>query len=111
MKRDDESGISAYLVVKAVGAGYELAVGGGSWEPGFKVVLFGGSIVQLPRHDVDHPVGQAQALVEFLGVGDHLLKHLPGGVAMRAHNRKLLHLLKLVHPVGEGNRVSDQGLD
>lgn len=34
--------------------------------------------VQTPtRNDVDDVVGDAQGLVELLGRGDHLIKHLP----------------------------------
>mmetsp|Transcript_35954 Transcript_35954/g.90791 ORF Transcript_35954/g.90791 Transcript_35954/m.90791 type:complete len:226 (+) Transcript_35954:975-1652(+) len=87
---------AAGLEVCAVGARHQLAEGLGRGEPRLQVVLLGGCVVQLAAHDVDHVVGQAQGLVERLGVGQHLLHHVPAAVAVWRGDAELLHLLKLV---------------
>lgn len=48
-----------YLVVRAVGTRHELSEFLVGREPSFQVVLLDRGIVQLPRHDVHHPVRNA----------------------------------------------------
>ena len=88
---------SPALVVSAVGAGHELPVGSGGREPGLQVEFFGGSIVELPRNNINHLVRQPEVLAELLCVTDHLFEGFPRLVVVWRSQNKLLHLLELMH--------------
>ena len=88
---------AAGLEVGAVGAGHELAPRLRGGEPSLEIVLLRRGIVKLAGYDVDDLVGEAEALVERLGVANHALHLLPALVAVGAHRHKLLNLLELVH--------------
>lgn len=85
----------AALVVGAVRARNEFLVFALEGEPRLQIVLHRRRVVQRPGHDRHDAVGDLQALVELLRVGDHLVEHLPGASGVR--DAELLHLLKLVH--------------
>ena len=86
----------AGLVVQAVGARNQLAVGALARKPGLEVVFAGRGEVEVARDNVDDLIREADRLAEILGGLDHGVEHLPrfGGVA----EHKLLDLLKLVDP-------------
>lgn len=67
--------LCAHLVVRAVRAGHKLAVRLQGGEPRLEVVLLGGGVVQLARHDVHDVEREAQGLVEVARDLDHLLLH------------------------------------
>ena len=56
------TGVHTYLVVRAVGAGHELAVHAQGREPRLEVELLCRGVVQLARHNVHDVEGQVQAL-------------------------------------------------
>lgn len=85
------------LVVGAVGAGHELLVLALEGEPGLEVELLGGGVVERPGYDGDDLVGEAEALVELLGDGDHVVEGVPG--LLGVGEEELLDLLELVHAV------------
>lgn len=66
-------------VVRAVGNGDELLVLSLVREPCLEIVLLGSGVVEGARDDGDELVWEAEGLVEALGVGDHVVEHLPGG--------------------------------
>lgn len=51
-------------------------------EPSLEIKLLGGSVVESAGDDGDNTVGDAEGLVESLGVGDHVLEHLPRPVVV-----------------------------
>lgn len=83
------------LVIRAVGARDKLLILSLEREPSLEVILLGGCIVQPPGHNGDYPVRETQALVECLGIGDHLIKRLPG--LLRIRQEELLDLLELMN--------------
>lgn len=84
------------LEVGAVRARDQLPVSVVAREPGLQVVLLGGGVVQGPRNNADHPVGQPQALVELLRNLDHFLMGSPRVFGLAQD--ELLDLLELVDP-------------
>mmetsp|Transcript_13240 Transcript_13240/g.25353 ORF Transcript_13240/g.25353 Transcript_13240/m.25353 type:complete len:498 (-) Transcript_13240:8-1501(-) len=85
------------LIVRAVAARHQLAIGLGRGEPRLEVVLLGGGVVERARDDVHDAVREPQVLIKRLRVGEHLLLHLPGVVPLARGDAELLHLLELVH--------------
>jgi hypothetical protein len=82
------------LVIGAVRAGDQLLVLALEGEPGLEIVLLGGGVVQSTRDDGHDTVWNAKGLVEFLGVGDHVVKLLPG--LLWVSEDELLDLLELM---------------
>jgi hypothetical protein len=63
-------------------------------EPSLEIELLGGGVVESARDDGDDAVWDAEGLVESLGVGDHVLEHLPRLLGLG--NAELLDLGELV---------------
>ena len=85
---------SAGLIVRAVRAGDKLLVLALVWEPGLKIVLLGGSVVEGAGNDLNNTVWDTEGLVELFRVSDHLLEGLPG--LLWIGEDELLDLLELV---------------
>ena len=85
---------STRLVISAVGARDKLSKGIVAWEPSLKIILHGGSIVELTRDNVNDLVGETETLVEFFRGADHAVEFVPrlGGVTVN----ELLDLLELM---------------
>lgn len=83
------------LVVRAVRARDKFTEFVEAREVTLKIVLLGGSIVELARNDRDDTVRDVQRLVEFLRDSDHLLVHRPR--SLRRGDDELLDLLELVY--------------
>lgn len=64
MSRPPHTYTHSHLVIRAVGAGHELAVGLQGGEPRLQIQLLRSGVVQLARHDVHHVEGEAQALLD-----------------------------------------------
>mmetsp|Transcript_2984 Transcript_2984/g.5868 ORF Transcript_2984/g.5868 Transcript_2984/m.5868 type:complete len:232 (+) Transcript_2984:309-1004(+) len=85
----------AGLEIRCVGAGHQLPIPVIPWKPGLEVILHRGRVIQSSGHDVNHPVGQLQGLVEFLRQFDHIL--VDGRGLLGGCQYELLHLLELVN--------------
>ena len=85
------------LVIGAVGARHQLAVGARRWKPRLEIVLLRRGVVQLTAHNVDDLVRDVQRLVEGLRVTDEALHLFPARVALARDGDELFNLLKLVH--------------
>lgn len=83
-----------HLVVGAVGARYKLSELLIRWEPRLEVVLLDGSVVQLSGDDVDHAVGETQALVELFGrlalLDTHTEKERETDTHRESHTQKIV---------------------
>lgn len=84
------------LIVQAIAARDQLTERARTAEPGFQVQLLGGRMVQCTGHNVNHAIRNAQVLIEFLGVADHFVHHLPGLVVVRRRQHELLDFLELM---------------
>src|SRR5215213_4876785 len=86
----------AGLVVGGVRGACHLAEIAAARHPGFEVVLAVSGPAEVARTNVDHAVGQAEALEDTLLYSDHLLVHVLRLV--RGGERKHLDLGELVDP-------------
>ena len=86
----------ARLVVSAVRDRHELAVFVLGRVPALEVEFTDRCIVQLPRDDIHHLVGDFQGLVKLLAHFQHALHFVM--TLLRLTYDKLLNLLKLMHP-------------
>ena len=84
----------AGLVVGAVGARDELLELALVGEPSLEIELLGSGVVERTGDDGDDAVRDAEGLVEGLGVGDHVVEHLPGLLGLG--DAELLNLGELV---------------
>jgi len=66
------------LVISAVRARNELSESVIAWEPSFKIVLHGSSVVKFPGHNVDNLVGKSKSLVKSFRGLDHSVELIPG---------------------------------
>lgn len=82
------------LVVRAVRHRNQLPEPALPRKPGLEIYLPARSIVQLPRYDIDYPVGHPQRLVKLLRIAEHPL-HFDLALLWAAHN-ELLDFLELV---------------
>src|SRR5215210_8660364 len=87
----------AGLVVGGVRGACDLAEIASARHPGFEVVLAVGGAAEIAGTDVDHAVGQAEALEDALLYPDHLLVHVLR--LIRGSEREHLDLGELVDPV------------
>ena len=73
---------STGLIVETVGARDELTEFARARKPSFEIEFLRRRVVQFTGDDVHHSVRDAQLLIEFFGITDHLLEHLPRFVVM-----------------------------
>src|SRR5215211_993476 len=90
-------GESAGLVIGSVRRARHLAEIVAARHPGLQVVLTVGGAAEVAGTDIDHAVGQAEALEDTLLYPDHLLVYVIG--LLRGGEREHLDLGELVDPV------------
>ena len=82
------------LIICAIRARNKLSEGIVAWEPSFQIVLFGCSVVELARDNIDNLIRQTKSLVELFRSLNHFLELVPGLIGFAVN--ELLNLFELV---------------
>ena len=88
---------SPRLVVQTVATAHQFSKGSAAGEPGLKIKLLRGSVVQSTGDNTHNSVGNVQHFTKIFSIVDHLVHRFPAFIIMGRGDHKLFNLLKLMN--------------